>query len=124
MKGLAKKIVAATLVKLATYVYVKLPRGSGANWPLGVVAETQRWAVADSVDYAESRMARALVLGDLQHFRKYAFGSRSIVGLILEFGVCSGRSINYFASLTHEQIYGFDSFEGLHEDCVGWSFAK
>ena len=40
-------------------------------------------------------------------------------GLFLEFGVASGESINYIASLiSSEKIYGFDCFKGLPEN---WS---
>jgi hypothetical protein len=37
-------------------------------------------------------------------------------GLILEFGVATGRTINQIASLTDDRVYGFDSFNGLPED--------
>jgi predicted O-methyltransferase YrrM len=38
-------------------------------------------------------------------------------GLICEFGVFEGASINYIAKqLPHRSIFGFDSFEGLPED--------
>lgn len=37
-------------------------------------------------------------------------------GLILEFGVASGRTIRHIAGLTSNAIHGFDSFEGLPED--------
>ena len=38
-------------------------------------------------------------------------------GVILEFGVASGRTINHFARLfPNRLIHGFDSFEGLPED--------
>jgi hypothetical protein len=36
-------------------------------------------------------------------------------GLWLEFGVHTGRTINYIANSTDKQVYGFDSFEGLPE---------
>lgn len=36
--------------------------------------------------------------------------------LWLEFGVFSGKTINYFARFTNEKVYGFDSFKGLPED--------
>ena len=36
-------------------------------------------------------------------------------GLVCEFGVWRGTTINYLASLTSQTIYGFDSFEGLPE---------
>lgn len=35
--------------------------------------------------------------------------------LWLEFGVASGRTINYISKFTKENVYGFDSFEGLPE---------
>jgi len=35
--------------------------------------------------------------------------------LWLEFGVFSGETISYIASKTNNQVYGFDSFEGLPE---------
>jgi hypothetical protein len=36
-------------------------------------------------------------------------------GLICEFGVWRGTTINFIASLTEKPVYGFDSFEGLPE---------
>jgi len=41
-------------------------------------------------------------------------------GLILEFGVATGRSIRHWAQMfpTHD-IYGFDGFEGIYEDWNG-----
>lgn len=35
--------------------------------------------------------------------------------LWLEFGVASGRTINYISKFTSDIVYGFDSFEGLPE---------
>ena len=35
--------------------------------------------------------------------------------LWLEFGVASGRTINYISSFTKHNVYGFDTFEGLPE---------
>jgi hypothetical protein len=37
-------------------------------------------------------------------------------GLWLEFGVATGKTINYIASCAPSLVYGFDSFEGLPED--------
>lgn len=36
-------------------------------------------------------------------------------GMWLEFGVYRGRTISFIASKTQNTVYGFDSFEGLHE---------
>lgn len=35
--------------------------------------------------------------------------------LWLEFGVASGKTINYISKFTDDKVYGFDSFEGLPE---------
>jgi hypothetical protein len=35
--------------------------------------------------------------------------------LWLEFGVASGRTINYISTFTTDKVFGFDSFEGLPE---------
>ena len=40
-------------------------------------------------------------------------------GMIMEFGVFSGNTINRIASATHSKVYGFDSFEGLSEPWNG-----
>jgi hypothetical protein len=37
-------------------------------------------------------------------------------GLVLEFGVASGRTINHIAKSRSGPVFGFDSFEGLPED--------
>lgn len=39
----------------------------------------------------------------------------TIDGLWMEFGVYRGRSITFISSKTDKIVYGFDSFEGLHE---------
>lgn len=48
---------------------------------------------------------------------KHALANVSLTGYYLEFGVASGRTINFIASIINPNIvYGFDSFEGLPED--------
>ncbi len=121
MKNLAKRFVDVTLIPLVGYIQAK--RFSN---PHTVVHETTRRAIADSADYADSRMPQALAFSDIDALRRHAFSARAArgSGLIVEFGVWSGRSIRFFASLTKEMIYGFDSFEGLREDWKGWELPK
>jgi hypothetical protein len=45
-----------------------------------------------------------------------AMRARRIEGLILEFGVFSGHTLNHIAALTDQTAFGFDSFDGLPED--------
>jgi len=47
---------------------------------------------------------------------RYAFSFTQKAGLILEFGVRYGTTINFLAGLTAEHIDGFDSFEGIPEE--------
>jgi len=86
---------------------------------LDLTYQTYKLATKETLDFiTENR------LGKMQKFQnndqlysslKNKIGS----GVILEFGVYRGRSINYFAKLfPRNQIYGFDSFTGLPEDWV------
>lgn len=45
----------------------------------------------------------------------FAISQRTITGIVCEFGVAAGRTINHVASIANQTIYGFDSFEGLPE---------
>jgi hypothetical protein len=52
---------------------------------------------------------------------KYVFEDLQIKNensLWLEFGVYSGSTINYISQFTSNNIYGFDSFDGLPEDWI------
>lgn len=45
-------------------------------------------------------------------------------GLVMEFGVATGRTLNHFARLfPNKKVYGFDSFEGLPENWT-WYIQK
>jgi len=73
----------------------------------------------DSWNYAREHVGRGARLHTLTtDSLRYAFGRASIEGLILEFGVWYGNSINFLAALTPEPLHGFDSFEGIPE---AWS---
>ena len=46
-------------------------------------------------------------------------------GIIAEFGVWKGESINFFAkNCPRAKVFGFDSFEGLEEDWYGFRIQK
>jgi hypothetical protein len=73
-------------------------------------------AAVDSCLFMEEKLlgvphydnARALLLA--------AFEQAPTAGLVLEFGVFSGNSLNALADHTERVVYGFDSFEGLPEN--------
>ncbi|WP_206682758.1 class I SAM-dependent methyltransferase [Chthonobacter albigriseus] len=73
-------------------------------------------AAVDSVNYAVAEMAGAREFQSTLDILTDAMQRRRSGGMILEFGVFSGKTINHMASLTDEPVFGFDSFEGLPED--------
>lgn len=81
-----------------------------------VLSAAQMVASFDSATYFNRNMSAAANFRNGLDLLGHAMQLRSVPGPILEFGVATGRTINHLASLTAEQIYGFDSFEGLPED--------
>lgn len=70
----------------------------------------------DTARYFETHMLATPLYRSRAHFHGAVFPMRTIPGLVLEFGVAGGRSINRLAKLfPQETVYGFDSFEGLPE---------
>jgi hypothetical protein len=113
MRALVRKFIDHSAVLLLAHL-VRTTR----DVTLSVEYETRRRAIADSADYADTHMTHALPLADRPTFWRHAFAQRG-GGLIVEFGVWRGHSVNFLASLTNEAVYGFDSFEGLREDWAG-----
>ncbi len=78
-------------------------------------------ALQETVEYIKTNMASAMIRADALDVLSYASSHVTIDGLILEFGVRTGQTINHIAkSHPNSTIYGFDSFEGLPEDWSGW----
>ncbi len=73
-------------------------------------------AAIDSAIFVSQNMAGAAKFVSGGDLLDEAMRRRLIDGLILEFGVFSGRTINRLAAQADQTIFGFDSFEGLPED--------
>lgn len=87
--------------------------------------EIQRIALADTVAYIRAKMPHAIALVNEREMFDLAFGRMSAQGLMLEFGVHKGGTINYAASQNKgRQVHGFDSFEGLPSDWAGVTLVK
>jgi hypothetical protein len=76
-------------------------------------------AKKDSVDYAIAHMQSAYVARDRYDLLSFALRQAPADGLILEFGVEKGLSINHLAKQASRTVDGFDSFEGLPGDWTG-----
>ncbi len=79
----------------------------------------QDMALEETACFVKENMQGAKALRNDFELLRYAWEQlgpeQSSKGLICEFGVYRGTTINFIASLTSELVHGFDSFEGLPE---------
>lgn len=76
-------------------------------------------AAVDTARFIEEHLPTAPIYPSRALLHRAAFNERRVPGMVLEFGVASGKSINFIArELPQETIYGFDSFQGLPEDWI------
>lgn len=67
--------------------------------------------------YVQQHMRNRPRFASREELLKFALDQIEVDGLVLEFGVYSGHTINITAEKLHNKvIYGFDSFKGLPED--------
>lgn len=95
-------------------------------YKLSVYQVLRERAIAESADYAEQHLNDAMIFNKPSDLWSYSARNTDIdSGLVLEFGVFEGKSINHFAKvLPDATIHGFDSFEGLAEDWRGYHLPK
>lgn len=80
----------------------------------------QARALTETMDFIVSDMPEALAFTTPKDLMSHALTLVPKTGLIAEFGVNSGGSINFIAKrLPGRAIHGFDSFEGLPENWSG-----
>jgi len=105
------------LAKLGRYVSARAFGGD-------VQRECYSRAISESADYAEQNMKSAIMFNTREQLWDFSIRKIKFNGLVGEFGVFEGYSINNFARKLPQKIYGFDSFEGLQEDWAGWVLTK
>ncbi|MCB4824348.1 class I SAM-dependent methyltransferase [Roseicella aerolata] len=88
--------------------------GEADCFPVDRLAELA--ASIDAANYFSERMGRARPHPDKYALLCEALETRRCDGMIAEFGVFEGRTINFIAEQTRETVFGFDCFEGLPED--------
>jgi len=81
-------------------------------------------AFQEAAEFVYNNSEKALIFQYYRQLWDFVINEIENRGLLLEFGVFQGRSINYFSarSATANDIrtwYGFDSFEGLSENWFG-----
>ncbi|WP_334042943.1 class I SAM-dependent methyltransferase [Burkholderia ambifaria] len=73
-------------------------------------------AAYESAKFFSSNMRMAKNLVNPAALLKYALAEREIDGLVLEFGVATGATLNIICQEVTHTVFGFDSFNGLPED--------
>lgn len=122
MKSLIKRIV-RFLIQLIVENYSEITIRENIN--------TVRWrrAVIESVNFIENEAVEAQVFSNKKELLQWALDRITGEGMILEFGVYFGDSLNtigkYFnKNKAQREIFGFDAFQGLEEDWVGHRWGK
>ncbi|MAU98563.1 MAG: methyltransferase [Fulvimarina sp.] len=89
----------------------------GDQGPLDIMQYSQWLATIETAEYYNQHARTARAFPNKNQLHKWAMSQRPpAMGLHLEFGVASGKTINLIASCTKERVYGFDTFTGLPED--------
>lgn len=107
----SQKALVETLISVV-YQVLGSPAGDGFN--LDLIAKLT--AGVTSSQYLYSRMQGTHRAENGAALIDFSCAATTVEGLVLEFGVFSGKSINRIARQKALPVYGFDSFEGLPED--------
>jgi hypothetical protein len=100
------------------------------NPPQGVFHLINQHALQDSAQYALNNFSKAMQFDTRTELWSYCLNripqlQTAEGGIIAEFGVWEGESINFFArNCPNAKVFGFDSFEGLEEDWFGYRLQK
>ena len=100
------------------------------NPPQGVFHLINQHALQDSAQYALNNFSKAMQFDARTELWSYCLNripqlQTAEGGIIAEFGVWKGESINFFArNCPNAKVFGFDSFEGLEEDWYGYRLQK
>jgi len=119
LRTLGQRLADTAIVRPAAYLVRKL------GFRQDVITRVNFLAAEDSAKYVLDKMMPCGVYDDRYPLFDLALRRAPAEGLVLEFGVFNGRSINYIGKrLSPRQVFGFDSFEGLAEDWAGTGALK
>lgn len=125
MKNLIIKVFNLTMGKLIRLFQMSLRRRPATQ---GVFHLVSQHALQDSAQYAIDNFSSAMQFDKREELWSYCLNRIPRLqtdGVIAEFGVWKGYSINFFAkNCPKARVFGFDSFEGLEEDWHGFRLQK
>jgi hypothetical protein len=111
---------AASQDALSRFLFSSMPKHE-IRWqqPFDIMRVGQLAAAFEAAQYVAERMPDFHYSVTKEDVIRHAVGLAPTDGLVMEFGVMKGLTLNLIASLTPRTVYGFDSFEGLPE---AWGF--
>jgi hypothetical protein len=119
--GVLRRLLDKSVVRGGAYLHRRIEDVAGYS----TAGQLRRMAVEESAVYVRDHMMPCGVFPGRYRLLDHALDQIPESGLVLEFGVRHGRSINYIARhLGPRVVEGFDSFEGLAGDWVGTSSRK
>jgi hypothetical protein len=98
-------------------MFLHLPLSYGRLHPYRAL---QQRALSETMDFITREMPTALAFDTPRDLMAFAIKAVSIDGIVAEFGVNQGGTINFIAKrMPNRRVDGFDSFEGLPENWSG-----
>lgn len=112
-----RRIVADRVQRLASRLFRPILDDALDRDSHNIARWRRRSALAETAAFIEETMPTVQSHDDPREMLRYAVSRSASEGMVCEFGVAQGRTINQIASLVLDRrVYGFDSFEGLPED--------
>jgi len=117
LRRIAKRVTSSISLKLVS-PFLKPTIEAILDWNASNIPRMSSMrALETTVDYIDAHMREIQSFqGTFDLFDYVLPMVKPGPGLVCEFGVFQGRSINFIASKVQRTVYGFDSFEGLPED--------
>lgn len=119
LQAIAREFITAPDNRAALWKTAQLrPNSPDCHWsvaPNNIDEERFRIATRQAAEFIHAEMPHAPGLSDPFELLTHCLAKAPKEGLILEFGVYSGTTINHIAKLVHRPVHGFDSFQGLPE---------
>lgn len=106
-----KDLEVRTVISEIQHHLVDLEKGMQGN----IRSQLWRNATKETAEYVEKKMLNIASYKNRDELFGLSLSKAPKEGLILEFGVASGHSINLISKLIEGTVHGFDSFEGLPE---------
>ena len=120
-----KSLIKSFLLKFSKYLYRIFLESKFINKRDGVVDLLSHEAKIQSKEYFEEYLDKILLFYTRKSFWTYNLDNLIKEGVVLEFGVFKGHSINFMSNTLKDKLFfGFDSFEGLQENWKGSGLAK